>query len=307
MLKKPLIVIAGPTGIGKTEIAHTIAMDMAGEIVSADSRQIYRYMDIGTAKPSIELRQELPYHMLDIVDPDEDFSVADYKIQAESIIENIHARDKLPFLVGGTGLYIRSITTGLFISPPASLQLRAQLHEEAERYGVSYLYQKLCKIDPQAASRIASADLRRIIRALEVYYQTGQTISSLQAMKTEKKEYKLIMLCLNQDRQTLYRRIENRVDKMIESGWIDEVRWLLRKGYSCNLKAMEALGYKQLIKYIHGEYSLEYAIKEIKKLSRQFAKRQLTWFRGDKRFIWLPSEDIDNIRNVINTMLSTGC
>ena len=325
MKSKPLIVIAGPTGVGKTDAAHHLAMEMNGEIVSADPRQVYRYLDIGTAKPPSMLRQQLPYHIIDIVDPDEDFSVADFKQQAETIIDQIHIRGKLPFLVGGTGLYIKSIVSGLFPSPLPSPCLRQQLHEEASLLGTNHLYQRLLEIDPETGSRLSGNDLRRIIRALEVYYQTGTTISYLKQSATTTKDYHLTMIVLNQDRQQLYARIEQRVDEMIKMGWVEEVRGLLEKGYSpvipatpipclnshehkqdaCattaipRLISMEALGYRQIIKHIQGIYSLQEAIAEIKQSSRQFAKRQLTWFRADSRYNWFEPNDIARIRQTI--------
>ncbi|MEK7814150.1 MAG: tRNA (adenosine(37)-N6)-dimethylallyltransferase MiaA, partial [Candidatus Desantisbacteria bacterium] len=227
MESRPLVVIAGPTGIGKTDAAHLLAAEMNGEIISADSRQIYRYLDIGTAKPSLEFRGQIPYHMIDIVDPNEDFSVADFKQQAEMIIDQIHLCGKLPFLVGGTGLYIKSIVSGLFPSPAPLPLFRQQLREEASRFGINHLYQRLIEVDPETASRISGNDLRRIIRALEVYHQTGKPISFLQRSATITKDYSFIMICLNQDRQQLYARIEQRVDRMLEMGWVEEVRGLL--------------------------------------------------------------------------------
>ncbi|MDI6782227.1 MAG: tRNA (adenosine(37)-N6)-dimethylallyltransferase MiaA [bacterium] len=303
MESRPLVVIAGPTGIGKTDVAHQLAMEMNGEIVSADSRQIYRYLDIGTAKPSLEFRSQTPYHMVDIVDPDKDFSVANFKQQAEIIIDQIHLRGKLPFLVGGTGLYIKSIVSGLFPSPPPLPCFRQQLQEEASRFGTNHLYQRLLEIDPETASKISGNDLRRIIRALEVYHQTGKPISYLQRSATTTKDYSLIMICLNQDRQHLYAQIEQRVDRMIEMGWVEEVRRLLEKGYSSasGLISMEALGYQQIIKYLQGIYSLKEAISAIKQSSRQFAKRQITWFKADPRYNWFEPENIAGIRNCVKS------
>jgi tRNA dimethylallyltransferase len=323
MKSKPLIVIAGPTGVGKTNVAHHLAIEMNGEIISADSRQIYRYLDIGTAKPSLEFQRQIPYHMIDIVDPDEDFSVADFKQQAEQIIDQIHVRGKLPFLVGGTGLYIKSIVSGLFHSPPPSHCFRQQLQEEVSKFGTSHLYQRLIDIDPETASKLSGNDLRRIIRALEVYHQTGKPISYLKRYATVIKDYSFIMICLNQDRQRLYTRIEQRIEKMIEMGWVEEVRGLLRKGYSPvkkvaplakmtslakaasllstpRLISLEALGYQQIIKHLQGDCSLQEAIAEIKQSSRQFAKRQRTWFKADSRYNWVEPDNMRLIREIIS-------
>ncbi|MFH1896637.1 MAG: tRNA (adenosine(37)-N6)-dimethylallyltransferase MiaA [Candidatus Desantisbacteria bacterium] len=302
MKLKSLIIIAGPTGVGKTAVAHQLALEMNGEIVSADSRQIYRYLDIGTAKPSLNFRGQIPYHLIDIVNPDEDFSVADFKQQAEGIIDQLHLQGKLPFLVGGTGLYIKSIVSGLFPSPPPDLAFRQQLQEEASLLGTNHLHQRLSAIDQTAASKISNNDLRRIIRALEVYQQTGKPISCLQQLATTHKDYHLIMICLNQDRQQLYSQISLRVDRMIETGWVEEVRGLLEKGYSPNLIPMEALGYQQIIKHLQGIYTLAEAIDMIKQSSCQFAKRQLTWFRADSRYVWLEPDNMEEIRKVMGVI-----
>lgn len=296
---KPLIIIAGPTGVGKTELAHWLAHKLEGEIISADSRQVYCYMDIGTAKPNKSLQEEIPYHLIDIVAPDKDFTVADFKAMSEKIIEQIHSRGKLPFLVGGTGLYIKTVTTGLFPSPPPSATIRQELQLQASKFGQRYLYDKLCQVDKEKAKKIEPNDTRRIIRALEVFYQTGLPISQLQKHKTQRKDYNLIMVCLNKNRDVLYRQINERVDKMIKEGLVDEIKTLLKMGYHENLISMEAVGYKQIIEYLKGKYSLDEAVEMIKKQTRNFAKRQLTWFRAEKRFTWFEPEDKTKIYKFI--------
>ncbi len=292
----PLIVITGPTGVGKTKLAHWLAQKLNGEIISADSRQVYRYMDIGTAKPNKSLQNELPYHLIDVVDPDEDFTVADFKEKTEEVIEQVHHREKLPFLVGGTGLYIKAITRGLFPSPPPSPAIRQNLQLQAIEFGSKYLYDKLPYVDKE---KLNSNDTRRIIRALEVFYQTGTPISQLQKYKTQKKDYNLIMICLNNDRDKLYHQINERVDKMVKEGLIDEVTSLLKMGYNENLISMEAVGYKQIIGYLRGNYALDEAIEIIKKETRNFAKRQLTWFRAEKRFKWFSTAEKTEIYEFI--------
>jgi len=296
---KPVIVIAGPTCVGKTELAHRLAYKLNGEIISADSRQVYRYMDIGTAKPNKLLRNELPYHLIDVVAPDENFTVADFKEKAEKTIDEVHHRGRLPFLVGGTGLYIKSITTGLFHSPSPSPTIRQELQLQAMEFGSGYLYNKLCEVDKEKAKTLNPNDTRRIIRALEVFYQTGIPISQLQKQNTQRKDYNLIMICLNKDRNKLYHQINERVDKMITEGLVDEVKALLNMGYNENLISMEAVGYKQIIGYLKEEYRLDEAIEMIKKQTRNFAKRQLTWFRAEKRFKWFNPEDKDKIYEFI--------
>lgn len=291
----PLIVIAGPTGVGKTNLAHQLAIKFKGEIVSSDSRQVYRYMDIGTSKPPKYLQEELPYHLLDIVEPDQHFTVADFKQQAEGVIEQIHLRGHLPFLVGGTGLYIKAITSGLFPSPPPFPAWRQEMLKQE----IPSLYEELSRIDPETAARLNPNDSRRIIRALEVYHQTGLTISYLQHHKTERKDYDLTMICLTLPRPQLYSQIEERVDRMIGDGFVEEVESLLQMGYTEELISMEALGYRQIIGYLKGNYSLKQAIALIKQVSRNFAKRQLTWFRAEKRFQWFEPEEKDKILKLI--------
>jgi len=295
----PLIVIAGPTGVGKTELAHWLALKLKGEIISADSRQVYCYMDIGTGKPSKSLQVELPYHLIDVVKPDENFTLADFKAMSEKIIEQVHSRGRLPFLVGGTGLYIKAVTTGLFPSPAPSPTIRQKLQLQTSKFGKKYLYDKLCQADEEKAKKLNPNDTRRIIRALEVFYQTGIPISHLQKHKTQKKDYNLIMICLNKDRERLYHQINLRVDKMIKDGLVEEVRNLLNMGYNENLISMEAVGYKQIIDYLKGNYSLDEAIKMIKKLTRNFAKRQLTWFRAEKRFNWFNPDQKDKVEEFL--------
>jgi len=295
----PLIVIAGPTGVGKTELAHWLALKLNGEIISADSRQVYCYMDIGTGKPSKSLQDELPYHLIDVVKPDEKFTVADFKIISEEIIEQVHSRGKFPFLVGGTGLYIKAVTTGLFPSPPPSPVIRQKLQLQISKFGQRYLYDQLCQVDEDKAKELNPNDTRRIIRALEVFYQTGLSISHLQKYKTQKKDYKLTMICLNKDRDTLYHQINLRVDKMIKEGLVEEVKTLLNMGYDENLISMEAVGYKQIIDYLKGNYSLDEAIKMIKRLTRNFAKRQITWFRAEKRFNWFDPGERDKVKEFL--------
>ncbi|MEW6618460.1 MAG: tRNA (adenosine(37)-N6)-dimethylallyltransferase MiaA [bacterium] len=295
----PLIIIAGPTAVGKTELAHLLAQKSGGEIISADSRQVYRYMDIGTAKPDKLLCQELPYHLIDIVYPDENWTVADFKEKAEETITKVHSHKRFPFLVGGTGLYIKAITTGLFPSPAPSATIRHNLQLQLTQFGTAYLYDKLCQVDKEKAEKLNPNDTRRIIRALEVFYQTGIPISQLQQHKTQKKDYNLIMICLNKERDKLYCQINERVDRMIKQGFVEEVQSLLKMGYNENLIAMEAVGYKQIISYLKGDYDLNETIEMIKQQTRNFAKRQLTWFRAEKRFTWFSPKDKDKIYEFI--------
>lgn len=281
-----LICILGPTAAGKTELAIDIAIHIGGEIVSVDSRQIYRYMDIGTAKPTPEQLKLVPHYMIDCVMPDESFSVADYQKGADKSINQIIQKGKRPMLVGGSGLYFRAVVDGLFEGPESDKELRQRLRQEAKESGIEVLYHRLKSVDPDAASKIHPNDLMRIIRALEVYQKTGRRISELQKQwESGKTRYEFLACGLDLPRDELYRRIELRVDKMMAQGFLDEVKSLAN--YSRDLPAMNCLGYKELFLFLDGRCGLDEAIQLIKQNTRRYAKRQLTWFRKDKRIIWI--------------------
>ena len=293
----PLIVITGPTATGKSALGVEVAKQLRGEIVSADSMLIYRYMNIGTAKPALEERQGIPHYMIDHIDPDEKYSVALYQGQATKCLEDIIERRKIPLLVGGTGLYIRALTEHYnFPGTEKNHELRQNLMHQAQKYGQEALHTRLTQIDPAAAARIHPHNLKRVIRALEVYYLTGKPFSYFQK-RDQKGKYNLIMFGINMERQLLYRKIEERVDKMLRLGLVEEVQNLLNKGYDVGLTSMQALGYKEIIAYLKGENTLTEAIYLLKRNTRHFAKRQLTWFKGDKRILWLKMEQ-DNISEV---------
>jgi tRNA dimethylallyltransferase len=278
----PLIILAGPTAVGKTELSIKLAQHLKAEIISADSMQVYKRMDIGTAKPSREEREAVPHHLIDLVEPDQDFSVADYQRCFEQTVASIYSKGKLPLLTGGTGLYIRACIQGYNLEPGEPLpDLRRKLKEEAERFGSSYIYQKLVKVDPVAAAKIHPNDLRRVIRSLEVFKNTGVPISQLPQKRNSGYEYNAIYLFLNRERDELYRRIELRAERMVSEGLVEEVHDLLNNGFSSQLKPMQSLGYKQICSYLQGEVSLEEAIASIKQETRRYAKRQLTWFRKE--------------------------
>ncbi|SHF04165.1 tRNA dimethylallyltransferase [Caldanaerobius fijiensis DSM 17918] len=301
----PLIVIVGPTAVGKTEISIDIALRLNGEIVSADSMQIYKYMDIGTAKPTIEERKGVPHFMIDIITPDQEFSVALYKEMASKIIKEIHERGHMPILTGGTGLYVNSIINIMDFSSTADWRLREELKEQAKMYGNEYLYNKLREIDPITSARLHPNDIRRIIRALEVYKLTGKPISyyQLTTQNRPNPDYDVLMIGLTMDREKLYNRIEARVDKMIRAGLVDEVRWLCEKGYKDNMIAMQGLGYKEIIRYLDGQCTLEEAINTLKRNTRRYAKRQLTWFRRDKRIHWIYVDQFSSKEEIIKNIL----
>ncbi len=292
MNKLPLIVVAGPTASGKTSLAIGLAKLVGGEIVSADSMQIYKYMDIGSAKPTVDERKQVKHHLIDFVEPDEDFSVADYTEAAHEVIRDILSRHKLPVMCGGTGLYINSVVDDVtFGETETDYALREELADYAKTHGNEAVLEMLKEIDPISAARLHPNNLRRIIRAIEFYRLTGTTISAHQEMtKQHEGRYAPIMFCIDYDRQILYDRINKRVDIMLEEGLLDEVKGLMERGYTTALNSMKAIGYKELIAYFNGGTSLDEAVELIKQSSRRYAKRQLTWFRRDKRIIWLDAD-----------------
>jgi len=287
--KIPLLVLVGPTAVGKTALAVKVAQRLQTEIISADSAQVYRCLDIGTAKPSEEEKKAAPHHLIDIVDPDCNFSVADYQQEANKTIRKLWQEKKLPFIVGGTGLYINAVIEGYaFGHKGANRRIREDYEQLAATKGLENLYEKLQTIDPEAASKIHPNDRKRIIRALEVYDLEGRPISEQVARTSGRKPpYQTVIFGLFMDRESLYERINQRVDSMIESGWLDEIRYLCEKGYGENDPGMQILGYRELLAYFQGKISWEYTIKEIKKQTRNLAKRQLTWFRRNQNIEWL--------------------
>jgi tRNA dimethylallyltransferase len=286
-----VIILTGPTGVGKTDIAIKLAQLLNTEIISSDSMQIYRYMDIGTAKPNLEQRQAVKHHMIDIVNPWEYFSTGNYIEQTRKIIDKLIKQGKIPLIVGGTGLYIRAITEGIFKGPDADWDLRRELLN-IENTKAGSLYSLLEKVDPLTAEKINPSDIRRIIRALEVFYKEGRSITELQMKTTKPLPYEFLKICIKRNREELYRMIEQRVDIMIASGLIEEVRKvfnMIRKNYKEDipLPALQAIGYKEIGGYLADFYSLQEAIRLIKKRTKMYAKRQFTWFNKEKDIIWV--------------------
>jgi len=290
MLRK-ILVILGPTASGKTKVSLEIADILKGEIISADSRQIYRFMDIGTAKPSLEERKKVPHHLIDIVNPDDYFSAADYSTKAREAVKDVLSRGKEPIVVGGSGLYLRALFKGFFKGPGKDEKVRSKLKERAERFGVDSLYNDLEKKDPEAAKKIGPHNLVRIIRALEVYELTGKKISELQKKgEYPPEEYDFVKIGLELDREQLYQRIEQRVEQMIKAGLVDEVKSLKEKGYDLRFAPLKTFGYKEIFQYQNGEISLEQAKGKIKLETRHYAKRQITWFKKEEGICWLDAE-----------------
>lgn len=293
-----LAAIVGPTAVGKSGAAIELAKRIDGEIISCDSMQVYRGLDIGTAKATIEERQTVPHHLIDVADIEEDYNAARYQKEARQAIEAITERGKLPILVGGTGLYYQALVDEYYFLPMHFKQeVRDKWNNEINKRGLDDVYSYLRSIDPQYAQKIAPNDQKRIIRAIEVYELTGIPFSRQQ--KRNSNAYDLAVVGLNMERSELYKRIDCRVDIMLENGWIEEVRSLLNMGCSTKANALQALGYQQIIWYLQGLLSQKEMVREIKKETRNYAKRQLTWFRRDRRIFWINIETRDKTEIIV--------
>lgn len=309
MNQKPsVIVICGPTGIGKTSAGIEAAEAFGGEIISADSMQIYKDMDIGTAKPTREERKRVSHHMIDIIRPDEEFSAAKFASTADKIIESLGTRGIIPFLVGGTGLYIKALIHGLFHPGRSHSLERNRLKKEVETNGAESLYKRLLKSDPEAAARIHPNDTFRIIRALEVYETTGMPISEHHKKHAfSGNRFNVLKIGLTTEREDLYKRIEKRVDMMIEAGFAEEVKRLLEMNYHAGLKSMQSIGYRHMVEYVTGRISLDETVKTLKQDTRRFAKRQMTWFNADPELVWVKPDQVNDIKMLVGSFLkATG-
>lgn len=284
-----IICIAGPTASGKTALSIALAEELNGEVISCDSMQIYKGMDIGTAKPTQEERKDIPHHMLDVAEPWEDFSVSRYCEMATPIVEDILARGKTAIIAGGTGLYMDALIRGNAFAPYPSTGRREELEAQADREGIESILCKLKEVDPDSAARLHISDRKRIIRAMEVYLETGETITAHnEKTKAIPPRFSPVWFALeDENRQDLYDRIDRRVDLMLEQGLIAEIKGLLQKGIPAKCTAMQAIGYKEFLSALSGEISLQVAAEQVKQASRHYAKRQLTWFRRNKDICWL--------------------
>ncbi len=299
-MKKKIVAIAGPTASGKTALSIDIAKKYNGEIVSCDSMQIYKHMNIGTAKPREEEKCGIPHYMIDEVSPNESFSVVEYVRRARGYIDDILSRNKLPVLVGGTGLYLDSIINNTkFSDAEGDEKYRAELEKMAETKGNEAVHKLLEEIDPCSAEKIHANNLRRVIRALEIYKTTGKTMTQVNAESVREPLYDALIIGLNMDRELLYDRINRRVDIMMEQGLYDEVRKILEMGIDKRSTAMQAIGYKELIEYLDGGASLEAAVDKIKQESRRYAKRQLTWFKRNEKINWLLLQSDYNYNKIL--------
>ena len=296
-MKKKILVIGGPTAVGKTELSIELAKRLNGEIISADSMQIYKYMDIGSAKVSKEEMNGVVHHLIDVVDPSINFSVADYKEQGEKTIKEIISRGKLPIIVGGTGLYINSLTCNMnFTEAEKDEEYRKELDKLANKHGNNYIHEMLKEIDPISYKEIHANNRKRVIRALEVYKLTGNPFSSYNAGEDfYKSEYDVYYYVLTMDREKLYERINLRVDIMMEKGLLEECIKLKEMGYTSSMQSMQGIGYKEILYYLEGNVKLQEAINMIKQGSRNYAKRQLTWFRRDPRVTFLDKDKLSYV------------
>ncbi|HRD01882.1 MAG TPA: tRNA (adenosine(37)-N6)-dimethylallyltransferase MiaA [Candidatus Saccharicenans sp.] len=300
--QKKILIIVGPTAVGKSALAVDLAQKFRGEIISCDSRQIYRGFDIGTDKPPVLVKQAVPHYLIDVVDPEETFSAADFSRLALEEIDRILSRGNLPMVVGGTGLYHRALVEGLFPGPGRDDSLRNRLKKEAQNDGLENIYKKLQKIDPAYAEKISRADGIRIIRALEIFYLTGRPISehfSQTVSPLKNKGFILYQIGLKLERKVLYQRIDERVRRMFSEGLIEETRQLLARGISEQATPFKGLGYRQVLRYLQGEISLEEAVNSTQIETRHYAKRQLTWFKKTEGIIWFEAEDREKIENYV--------
>jgi tRNA dimethylallyltransferase len=305
-MKPKIVVVLGPTAVGKSDIAMELALQMNGEIINADSQQLYRQMNIGTAKPSNKVREKIPHHVIDVVDPDEEFNVARYRELATTSIHDIRKRGKQAIVCGGTGLYIKALTKGLFVGPAQDKAVRHTLTLEAQEHGLRSLYERLEQVDPSATFWIHPHDRQRIIRALEVYELTGKPISKWQKEHGfNEAPFDTLKVGLCRERTELYSLIDRRCDRMIEEGLVNEVKGLSERGYNLDMKPLQSVGYRHAGWVLRGQMTLTEAVFLMKRDTRRLAKRQLTWFRSDKEIRWFhPQADRARIKAVVREFLN---
>jgi len=298
--KPKIVVICGPTASGKTAFAIDLGEALKGEIISADSMQVYRQMDIGTAKPTADELSRVAHHMIDVVNPDEPFDAERYASMARSAVTDILSRNLTPFVAGGTGLYIKTLVHGLFQTRPMDMEIRNRLKREAETLGIHSLYRRLTRLDPDTAARIHRNDLYRILRALEIHELTGRPLSEFhRAHGFGGSPFDVFKIGLHMDRETLYGRIDRRVDAMIDAGLVEEVRGLMDGGYPADLKSMQSIGYRHMGAYLSGQMPWEEVVRTLKRDTRRYAKRQLTWFGREEDIRWVdPEQPGDVVRSV---------
>lgn len=292
MMKKPLVILAGPTAVGKTGFSIGLAEAIGGEIISADSMQVYRGMDIGSAKIRPQEMCGIPHHLIDVLDPDEEFHVVLFQQMAKRAMEEIYSRQKIPILVGGTGFYIQAVLYDVdFAADGGDEAYRGELKRQAQANGVEYLHEKLSEVDPEYAASVHANNQKKVIRALEFFHLTGRKLSEHNAEQAEKcSPYNFAYFVLNDERVQIYERIDRRVDQMMEEGLVEEVKSLKARGYTRDMVSMQGLGYKEILDYLDGRISLLEAVEIIKRDTRHFAKRQITWFKRERDTCWLNRE-----------------
>ena len=305
MNNRPLIILTGPTAVGKTALSIGLAKAVDGEIISADSMQVYRKMNIGTAKIQQSEMQGVRQHLIDILDPGEDFNVVLFKKYALEAMKDIYSRGKIPVVVGGTGFYIQALLYDInFEDNDNDMSYREELQTLAAEHGNSYIHDMLAGVDPESAEKIHENNVKRVIRALEFYKKTGTKISEHNEAESQKESpYNFEYFVLNDDRQKLYDRIDRRIDIMLEDGLLDEVRSLVDEGYSRDLVSMQGLGYKEMIDYIQERYTLDEAVYTLKRDTRHFAKRQVTWFKREKQVTWVNKNEFDSEADILSFMI----
>ncbi len=295
---KPVVVIVGPTAVGKSRVAVEVAKAFETEVLTADSRQVYRGMDVGTDKPALPERQAVPHRLIDLVDPDESFNAGVYRRHAVDEIERLYRDSRLPLVVGGTGLYVRTLLKGLCDAPMADPIMRAALRQEAKDHGHDRLYARLVDVDPVAAARLHPRDESKVIRALEVYQLSGRRMSEFQEKHGfAERPYSALVVGLNRDRDVLYRRIEERIDWQLAHGLIEETQQLLAQGCQRDSSAMKGLGYRQVAEHLAGEYDAAEMVRRFKRDTRHFSKRQMTWFRKEPGIQWLTIEESESLQH----------
>ncbi len=305
-MKRPLVVLTGPTAVGKTKASIGLAKRIGGEIISADSMQVYRYMDIGSAKIRPEEMEGIPHYLVDELEPSEEFHVVRFQQMAKAAMERIYERGHIPIVVGGTGFYIQALLYDIdFTEDDGNKEIREQLTAYANMHGREALHDRLRNVDPRSAELIHANNVKRVIRALEYYELNGTPISAHNEQERQKESpYRFVYLVLNDERANLYERINLRVDQMMEEGLVEEVRALKEKGYTRNMVSMQGLGYKEILDHLDGEISLEEAVYRIKRDTRHFAKRQITWFKREKDVIWIDKKACNYDENkILDTML----
>ena len=293
-MEPKVIVIVGPTCSGKTTLAIDLALKLKTEIISADSRQVYKHLNIGTAKPINAQLEKAKHHLIDFLDLDESFNASKFSIESSKIIEELNKQGKIPIVAGGSGLYIKSLIDGIIDEVESDEIYRSESYGLRKKYGNEFLYNELKKVDPESATKMLPQNWKRVIRALEVYHITGKPISYFHSTQQKKSDYSFLQYGLEWERSKLYQNIDDRVDNMIAHGLVNEVKSILAMGYDKKLNALNTVGYKEIISYLEGEINLDQAVELIKRNTRHYAKRQLTWFKSDKRIEWLNVDSQEN-------------